>query len=105
MKMKKIYEETHLIDLWNTMRLKKIPFNAGALPVWAFRQLGAGPKLIKALKRVAAGFPSEVSVDKSYTVEISGAAISEIWDILNEFNKAEYTDEKAKKPHKLEAKS
>jgi hypothetical protein len=104
MKLHAITEDTHLIDLWNTMRLEKIPFKAGALPVWAFRQLAAAPELLRSLKRVAAGFPKEYSVDRSYQVEISGKAIEQIYDLLNEFNKAEYIQEKARKPHRLAAK-
>jgi hypothetical protein len=104
MKLHPITEDTHLIDLWNTMRLEKIPFKAGALPIWAFRQLAAAPDLLRSLKRVAAGFPKEYSVDRSYQVEISGKAIEQIYDLLNEFNKAEYIQEKARKPHRLAAK-
>lgn len=103
MKLHPITEETHLIDLFNPMRYEKVPFRAGALPVWAFRQLQASPELLKALKRVAAGFPKEYSVDRSYQVEISGKAIEQIYTLLNEFNKAEYAQEKARKPHRLAA--
>jgi hypothetical protein len=104
MKLHPITEETHLIDLWNTMRLKKLPFKAGALPVWAYRQLAAAPELLKSLKRVAAGFPKEYSVDRSYQVEISGRAIEQIYTLLNEFNKAEYAEERARKAHRLAVK-
>lgn len=97
MKLHKITEETHLIDLWNTRGLEKIPFKAGALPVWAYRQLEAAPQLLKALKRIAAGFPKEYSIDRSYSVELSGIAIEQIFNLLNAFNKAEYAQEKARK--------
>lgn len=106
MKLRKIDEETHLIDLWNTMRLKKMPMNAGALPVWAYRQLEAGPDLIKVLKKVAATMPKEYSIDRLYQVVIPGALMERIYTLLNEYNKAEYVQERRqpRKPHRLAVK-